>query len=307
MSLKVLFTGLAVSTLALAQMGAPGSSGLGGTSGSPGRGDSVGASDIGAGATPRPRKETKSDQIVSRLKLNKDQMTEYTSILEATAKESLRVVNQWLRARNLLATAMINGKSQTDLDPLVKAMSDAQLQMVTVELNAFQKIYALLKPNQAANAPEAFDLMAGIFEPQLGDLDSGSRGGNPSVAGTGMPAASNMLDSIAASLNLNKDQKKALRTILADGAKEAAPLRDRMRKSRLAAGEAVGGKKSDGEIRQLVKTSAELSTQLMQVELKAFAGIGATLDDTQKADKQGMGRVLILMNNIYGNKNWNGD
>jgi len=37
--------------------------------------------------------------------------------------------------------------------------------MTGLEVKAFQKIYALLKPNQTARAPEAFDLMAGILDP----------------------------------------------------------------------------------------------------------------------------------------------
>jgi len=300
---KVLLTGFAVSALALAQMGGVGSAGPVSPNGSPGRGDTIDASGAGpvAGVPPRPHKETKSDQIVNRLKLNQDQITAFRNILEATAKDSLRGVNQWLRARTTLATAMINGKSQTDLDPLVKAMSDAQFQITGIELTAFQKIDALLRPNQTANAPEAFDLMAGIFEPQLADLDAERRGSTPA------PAAPNKLEAIATTLNLSKDQKKAVKTILDDGAKEAAPVRDRVSKSRVAVGEAVVAKKSAGEIQQAAKTSSEFSTQLTQVELNAFAKIVAALDNTQKANRQGMGRVLILVNHIYGNKNWNAD
>ena len=302
---KVLFTVFAVSAPALAQMGGMGSAAPVSPNGAPGRGDSIDAAGAVAGVPPRPHKETKSDQIVSRLKLNQDQITEFRNILEATAKDSLRGVNQWLRARTTLATAMINGKSQTDLDPLVKAMSDAQFQITGLELTAFQKIDALLRPNQTANAPEAFDLMAGIFEPQLGDLDAERRGG--SSASAPAPVAQNKLDAIAATLNLSKDQKKAVKTILDDGAKEAAPVRDRVSKSRVAVGEAVVARKSADEIQQAAKTSSEFSTQLTQVELRAFAKMVAALDDTQKANRQGMGRVLILVNHIYGSKNWNAD
>ena len=123
----------------------------------------------------------------------------------------------------------------------------------------------------------------------------------------GMGAPQNKLDTIAATLDLNKDQKKAAKTILEDGAKEAAPLREQVVKSRIAVGEAVAAKKGDDEIKQAAQASSQLSTQLAQVELRTFAKIIATLDDTQKANLQGMGRVLILMNGIYSNKNWNED
>ena len=90
------------------------------------------------------------------------------------------MVQQLVQARNVLATALIAGKSQADLDEITKTVVAAQLQMTGVEVSAFQKIFALLKPNQTAKAPEAFDLMAGIFEPQSG------RGGGGRGMGGGM-------------------------------------------------------------------------------------------------------------------------
>ena len=35
--------------------------------------------------------------------------------------------------------------------------------MTNIEAEAFGKIYALLKPNQQSKAPQAFELMAGMF------------------------------------------------------------------------------------------------------------------------------------------------
>jgi hypothetical protein len=35
--------------------------------------------------------------------------------------------------------------------------------MTSIEAEAFGKLYALLKPNQQAKAPQAFELMAGLF------------------------------------------------------------------------------------------------------------------------------------------------
>jgi len=133
-------------------------------------------------------------------------------------------------------------------------------------------------------------------------------GGDPSGgAGMGMGSAPNKVDMISTTLNLNKDQKKTVKTILEDGAKEATPLRDQISKSRIAVGDAVEAKKSDDEIKQAAKATAELSTQMTQLELRTFAKIIAALDDTQKANRQGMGRVLVLMTNIYATKNWNED
>jgi len=120
-----------------------------------------------------------------------------------------------------------------------------------------------------------------------------------------MMSVQTKFDTIATTLGLSKDQKKAVKTILEEGAKEAAPLRDQIGKSRIAVGDAIVARKSDDEIKQTATTSSGLSAQLSQLELQAFAKIFASLDDTQKANRQGLGRVLGLMNGIYRNKNWN--
>jgi hypothetical protein len=168
MFLKVLFTGMAFTALVLAQGG--------GKSGGRGEQDST---PPGGANGMRAQKETKADQIVNRLKLNKEQKTEFESILETAAKGADPVVQQVLHSRNLVAAAMITGRSQAELDVLVKAMNDAQWQMIGVEVGTFQKIVAILKPNQTAKAPEAFDLMADIFVPQGGGMGGGMgrRGG----------------------------------------------------------------------------------------------------------------------------------
>jgi len=61
----------------------------------------------------------------------------------------------------------------------------------------------------------------------------------------GSPPSTNRFDNIANSLNLNKDQRKTVRAILDDGAKEAAPVREQMSKSRIAVGEAIAANKSE--------------------------------------------------------------
>ena len=46
-------------------------------------------------------------------------------------------------------------------------------------IETFAKIYAMLKPNQQANAPQAFAIMAGMFQPSpaRGGGGRGTRGG----------------------------------------------------------------------------------------------------------------------------------
>jgi hypothetical protein len=79
---------------------------------------------------------------------------------------------------------MIDGRTQAELDTLAKSLSDARVQLTTLELNTFQKVVAMLKPNQLAKAPEAFDLMGGIFE-QTSNRGGGGMGGRGGGMGGG--------------------------------------------------------------------------------------------------------------------------
>jgi hypothetical protein len=136
-------------------------------------------------------------------------------------------------------------------------------------------------------------------------------GGGRGRAGSGdmdpranTPPSSNRFENIATSLNLNKDQRKTVRTILDEGAKEAAPIREQMSKSRVRVGEAIVANKSEDELKQVAKTASDLNAQLSQLEIKTFANTYAALDDIQKKDMRGLGRALFLMNGMYHIKNW---
>jgi hypothetical protein len=169
---KVVLTGIAVAALALAQ--GPGGGGGGGG----GRGGGGSDPNMGIGGFGRAtyHKETQADQIANRLKLDSDQKMQVNSIFEATTKGAEATVQQVLKCRQDLANALLNGKSGADIAPLNEALRDAEFQMTGVEVKAFQKVVALLKPNQMAKAPEAFDLMADIFVLQgRGRGESGGR------------------------------------------------------------------------------------------------------------------------------------
>ena len=156
-------------------------------------------------------------------------------------------------------------------------------------------------------------LMAGLLCASLALAQGGYSGGKSKQgaadmdprAGSGGSRPTNRFDFIAQVLNLNKDQKKDVRTILEDGAKESASIREQMSKSRIAVGEAITANKSEEELKQLAKTSSDLDAQLSVLEVQAFGKTFATLDDTQKKNTQALGRALFLMNGMYHIKNWN--
>jgi hypothetical protein len=168
---KVLMVGCVATALALAQgsMG-PGAGPKGSSGGGPGGNDTVG----GLGNDGRAHgqaKPSKAEQVAERLKLSAEQKVTYTSLLQETQKDAAPIIQQVQKSRNDLANGTLNGKSEAELVPLKQALSDAEFQMMGVEVKTFQKIVAMLKPNQVSKAPEAFDLMADIF------LQSGGRGG----------------------------------------------------------------------------------------------------------------------------------
>jgi hypothetical protein len=136
----------------------------------------------------------------------------------------------------------------------------------------------------------------------------GTRGGGD-TSGVGMMGAgpASKFDTIGNALNLNKDQKKAVKTVLDDAAKEATPLRDQLSKARIAIADAIQAKKSDDEITQGVNAYAALATQMSALEINTFAKIYAGLDETQKANKNGVGTVFAMMKNLFATKNWNED
>ena len=169
MFFRIALTAAAAATLALAQGGGDMGGGSG-TIGSAGK-QNTQAMDMSGGL--RAQKESKPDQIVSKLKLNKDQKTEVESILQATFQESTPLRNQLSQARGAVAMAFVDGKAT---DEMLKAYTDLQAQMIGVEVKAFQKVYAILKPNQTTKAGEAFDLMAGLFDFQPGQAGRGAMG-----------------------------------------------------------------------------------------------------------------------------------
>jgi uncharacterized membrane protein len=172
---KVFFTGFAAAALVMAQ-GMGGGGGQGGPPGGTGGGGNMGGGggNMGGGSMGSHQpKESKADLMANRLKLTKDQRSEFDTILESTKKDADPIIQQVLKSRQTVANAMLNNKSEADIAPLVQALSDAQFQMTGVEVKTFQRIVALLKPNQVAKAPEAFDLMADIFLPQGGGRGRG--------------------------------------------------------------------------------------------------------------------------------------
>jgi len=114
------------------------------------------------------------------------------------------------------------------------------------------------------------------------------------------------LDRLADSLKLTKDQKKDIKSTMDDAQKEATPLHEQMSKSRLSIAEAIAAGKPKDDVDKAVKSEAELETQMVSLELHAFAKALSFLEDDQKK-AGGTMALFALVRNAFGGKNWNSD
>ena len=138
----------------------------------------------------------------------------------------------------------------------------------------------------------------------------GQRGGGGGGGGTGggegmggMPMyVANRLDSITQMLQLNKDQKKFVKTTFDEAHKEAGPVREQIAKSHEALGAAVQAGKSQEEVNSLITGQSALDTRMAQIELKAFAKVYQQLDQTQQGKSQSL---FMMMKGMFREKNWN--
>ena len=147
-------------------------------------------------------------------------------------------------------------------------------------------------------------LLAGILATSLASAQRGGGGGGRggATAPILMGNSPDKLSILTDNLNLNKDQRKLVKTVLDEGQKEAAPLREEAAKSRQAIGEAVSAGKGQDEIDKLVKSHADIESQMAGLEMKAFVKIYQGLDKEQQPQAQ----VLFqMMPGLFKNKNWN--
>jgi hypothetical protein len=120
------------------------------------------------------------EKLIDKLKLDgKTQAPEVRLLLMDASREAAPLGQKMLELRQKL----INLELQKKTDEIASAVEDytaAAAEMAAIEARTFAKIYAILKPNQQANASQAFAIMAGIFQPappRGGGGRGGQRGG----------------------------------------------------------------------------------------------------------------------------------
>jgi hypothetical protein len=179
MLVRYVFTALVAAGLAFAQEDPMGSMGRGGGGGM-GRGGGGGADMGGAmggtgGGGAMPRRQSKLEMFVDKLKLKNDQKDDVQRIFSSAMEKATPVRDQLNKGRQVIAQAILSKASDDDVKKLMDQYAVDYAQMTGIEAEAFGKVYAILKPNQQQKAAQAFELMAGLFYP-AGGFGGGGRG-----------------------------------------------------------------------------------------------------------------------------------
>jgi len=121
--------------------------------------EDTGAPKLGLGE-PLP-----GEKLIDKLKLDgKTQAPEARLLLMDASREAGPVGQKMLELRQRLINLELQKKPE-EITPVIEAYAAAAAEMAAIEARVFAKIYATLKPNQQANAPQAFAIMSGMFQP----------------------------------------------------------------------------------------------------------------------------------------------
>jgi hypothetical protein len=117
------------------------------------------------------------EKIIDKLKLDgKTQAPEARLIFMDASREAAPIGQKMLELRQRLINLELQ-KKPDEIAPVIEAYTAAAAEMAAIEARTFAKIYAKLKPNQQANAPQAFAVMSGMFQPPPPRGGGGGRGG----------------------------------------------------------------------------------------------------------------------------------
>jgi len=119
------------------------------------------------------------EKLIDKLKLDgKTQAPEVRLLLMDASRDAAPIGQKLLELRQRLINLELQKKTD-EIASAVDVYTAAAAEMAAIEARTFAKIYTMLKPNQQANAPQAFAIMAGMFQPSpaRGGGGRGTRGG----------------------------------------------------------------------------------------------------------------------------------
>lgn len=158
---------------------AQGGRGGGGGGGEEGMGGGGGM----GGGMPQMRRQSRQDMLFDKLKLNKEQKEQATQILAAAMEKAAPTRDLLTKGRVVIANAITGKATDDEVKKMLGEYAAVSATMTGIEADTFAKLYALLKPNQQAKAPQAFELMAGMFAG--GGMQGGGRGRGGQGGGEG--------------------------------------------------------------------------------------------------------------------------
>ena len=128
---------------------------------------------------PRVQRQSRLDMIGDKLKLTKEQKDEVIKIFD-NAQEKAAPLNEEVRgSRSKLTALLIAGTtSGDDWNTVMTGLTSVLAQQETVEVEAYQKLYAALDDKQKPKAAPVFEeLMAGMFAGRDWKRTPGGMGG----------------------------------------------------------------------------------------------------------------------------------
>jgi hypothetical protein len=174
MLVRLFLTVILAAGLASAQGGRGGGGGGGGEEGMGGGGGM-------GGGMPQMRRQSRQDMLFDKLKLNKEQKEQASQILSAAMEKAAPTRDLLNKGRIVIANAITGKAGEDEVKKMLGEYAAVSATMTGIEADVFAKLYALLKPNQQSKAPQAFELLAGMFAgggmQGGGGRDRGGQGG----------------------------------------------------------------------------------------------------------------------------------
>jgi hypothetical protein len=115
-------------------------------------------------AVPMDSTPSRLEMLTNTFKLSKDQKKLVKTVLDEGQKEAGPLREEAAKSRQAIGEAVSAGKSQEEIDKLVKSHADIETRMAGVEMKAFAKIFKELDKEQQPRAQILFQMMSGIFK-----------------------------------------------------------------------------------------------------------------------------------------------
>ena len=127
----------------------------------------------------------------------------------------------------------------------------------------------------------------------------GGRGGSGGGGGEFGGYKLSRLEILTNDFGLNKDQKKAVKGLLDDAHKGAAPTRDALLNAHAAIGAAIAANKGQAEIDAAVKQYGQQAAAMAALEMKALAQLMGQLEPAQRGNGSAIRSAFFLLRGAF--------